>query len=289
MKKLVLSVLTLLTCGAAYALPVGNPSEASLFLHGAWWDNCGTACFDPCDPCFNWCDALSFRLGFYGDYVYNRHLQVRGDDDDDDGKRVDRTEIFTNAAYLALNFFDRVDAFATLGSTRLHIRTRGSVFGLVDTGTEAFFESHFSWSVGARATVWECNCFAVGVEGQYFRTCPKLDALLVYDSVSIPLEDFDIHGKHHEWQVGLGASYRFATPSVALVPYVAVDWSWSRLKFGHEEDFTVDGLTFNGLRAKKLWGWAIGTTLTVCDMVGVTVEGRFANEKAIYVNGEFRF
>src|SRR5437660_1058012 len=128
MKKLVFSVLTILTCGAAYALPLGNPSEASLFLHGAWWDDCGATSYDPCDPCFSWCDALSFRIGFYGDYVFNRHLEVRRGTDE--GARIDHTGLFTNAGYLAFNFMDRIDIFGTLGATSLDIRTNGSVFGV---------------------------------------------------------------------------------------------------------------------------------------------------------------
>ncbi len=58
MKKLVVTVLTLLTGGAAYALPVGNPYEASLYLNGAWWDN--YYC-DPCYLCFSWNESWSFK------------------------------------------------------------------------------------------------------------------------------------------------------------------------------------------------------------------------------------
>jgi len=286
-------MLTLLTCGAAYALPVGNPSEASLFLHGAWWDNCGASC-DPCDPCFSWCDAWSFRLGYYGDFVFNRHLQLKGDDND--GADIDKTTISTNAGYLALNICDRVDVFGTLGATTIHLLSNAwNLAGtgpLTPPGTAVGFESDFSWSVGARGTLWDCDCFAVGLEGQYFQTNPNLDYVLDY-ATGTQLYPNDQSVTYSEWQVGLGASYRFATncPSIALVPYVAVKWAGSQLTGLDGLAFTegTDTLTLANLQNAKLWGWATGISLTLCDVIGVNVEGRWGDEKAIAVNGQFRF
>ncbi len=56
-----------------YALPIGNPSEASLCTQGVFFggSNCNT-----CDPCFCWFDAWSLRLGYYGDFVFNRNLRL---------------------------------------------------------------------------------------------------------------------------------------------------------------------------------------------------------------------
>lgn len=300
MKKLVATILTVLSCGAAYALPIGNPSEASLFLNGLCWD---TPCCDPCDPCFSWCDAWSIRLGFYGDYVFNRHLEVREGDDDDDteGSDIDETSFFTNAGYIALNICDRVDVFTTLGASKLHIRTDAKSFGSTTSlESELFFETKFSWSIGARATLWECDCFAIGVEGQYLRSTPDLDSFLNYDTGTLTyFNDGDDDGpnssRYQEWQVGLGISYRFATscPTLAMIPYVGVKWAWSRVDFHDNNDFTFiedgESLTVHRLRAKKLWGYAVGMTFTLCDMIGVNVEGRFGDEKAVAVLGQFRF
>jgi len=294
MKKLVLSVLTILTCGAAYALPVGNPSEASIFTHGTWWED--TSCGNPCDSCWSWCDSWSFRVGFYGDYVFNRHLEVDGDDDDRDnhGRDINRTRMNTNAGYLALNLCNMFDVFATLGATDMHIHTDGLALGSrTSLGGELGFETAFSWSVGARATIWECNCFAVGIEGQYFRTKPDADYFLGYDDGSYNyFTDEDNDAPYHEWQVGLGASYLFATgcPSVSMRPYVAVKWAWSKWDFD-DAAFAHNNQTLGlaDLKSRKLWGFAVGTTLAVCDTVGVTVEGRWGDETAIFVNGQFRF
>src|ERR1700722_316394 len=145
MKKLFMTMLTILTCGAAYALPVGNPSDASLLCDGLIWEG---HCGDPCDPCLTWCDAFSFRLGFYGDYVFNRHLKVNHNDGNNN---IEHTKIFTNAAFLAANFWDRFDVFATLGATNIGIDTNLSAFDFI-TGPRIEVETntHFSWSVGVR-------------------------------------------------------------------------------------------------------------------------------------------
>lgn len=293
MKKLVVTLLTLLTCGAAYALPVGNPSEASLFLNGAWWDS---YCCDPCDPCFSWCDAWNFRIGYYGDFVFDRHMAVdlNDDDDEDTGANIDRTTITTNAAYIAFNICDRIDIFTSLGASQLGMKTDALTFTGISPSfeSELFFRTDFSWSVGARATLWNCDCFFVGIEGQYFQTHTELDNFLRYDTGTITYFNDENDVNHREWQVGLGAAYRFATscPTIAFVPYVAVKWSGARTDFnGLSASIDGDIFSFPNLENDNVWGFAAGITLTLCDMVGVTAEGRWGDEKALYINGQFRF
>lgn len=286
MKKLFATVLTVLTCGAAYALPVGNPCEANLFTNGVF---CESGCCDPCDPCFSWCDAWSLRVGFYGDYVFQRNLELDGHDERD----INNTELYTNAAYLALNICDRVDVFTTLGATQLHLKLNSNAFGATSAvDSELFFKEDFSWSIGARATLWEYDSFCLGLEGQYFRTRPDIDYFT--NDLDGSFNYFnDADAKYHEWQIGLGVSYRFATscPTIAFVPYMGLKWSWSKLDSDNFAFATTNlgNLTIYDMESKKLWGYAVGMTFTLCDMVGVNVEGRFGDEAAIAVNGQFRF
>jgi len=300
MKKLVVTLLTILTCGAVQALPVGNPGEASLFTNGIFCESNG--CCDFCDPCFSWCDAWSIRVGFYGNYVFNRHLEV--DRNGDEGKDIEHAEIYTNAGYIALNLCDRFDIFATLGSTTIELGFDDRVLtneiladfaGGLTTFDTLRFEPTFSWSVGGRATLWECDCFTVGLEGEYFRTNPNADYLVGFANALVSFEDRSV--TYSEWQVGFGASYTIATscPNLAFVPYLAVKWSGAKLEgvdLGQLFDI-ADADVVNGelpnLNNKKLWGYAVGTSFTLCDVAGVTVEGRFGDEKALYVNGQFRF
>jgi major outer membrane protein len=311
MKKLVMTMLTVLTCGAAFALPVGNPSEASLFNGGLFWGDNGGGCCDPCNPCGGWFDNLGFRVGFYGDYVFNRHMRLRrrgaeGTTTTRVRNELEKTQLFTNAGYLAFNICNRFDIFATLGNTQLYLEGNVTSFApfadvgvtvpVTTPGARVVVETNdeFSWSVGARGTLWECGCTALGIEGQYFKTRPRLKRLTIaadaslYPTVTTPV----LRADYSEWQVGLGLSHRINI----LVPYVAVKWSGSKLRWRNNPaigvtltDDTDTTITLNDLRNRKHWGYAVGVSILACDRAALTVEGRFADEKALYVNGQVRF
>ncbi len=286
MRKFILSALTMLLCGSAYALPVGNPTEASLYTNGVWWSR--SSC-DPCDPCGSWCDAFSVRLGFYGDYVFNRHLEVKSSSAD-----IDRTQIFTNAGIVVLNVFDWIDIFGTFGATSITLSTDPEVFHSV-TGEliGCVYSPEFSWSVGGRATLWECGCFGVGIEGQYFRTQPNLDR--IYHDVNIFHPSTNNGATYSEWQVGVGASYTFTTgcPGIAFIPYMGLKWAGSTFNMntssGGNTQANTNFYRFSDLEADKLWGYAVGLTAVVNEVVGATVEARFGDEKAVSATMQIRF
>lgn len=301
MKKLIVTMLTFLGCGTAFALPVGNPAEASFLTDGLIWEgHCGC---DPCDPCLTWCDAFSVRAGFYGDYVFNRGLRNRGRvANQADRSRLDQTEIYTNAGYLALNFWDRFDAFATLGTSKLNLEGNASSFGpfltspILENGPRVAIETRyeFSWSVGARALLWECGCTALGLEGQYFRTVPRVHSitfgkLFTTDPTStLP----HLSTQYSEWQVGLGLSHRINI----FVPYVAVKYSRANLYWNNarriDTFFPFDDIALATLRTmknQKNWGYAVGVSVVDCEKMAFTIEGRFGDEKALYVNSQIRF
>ena len=272
MKKRILTALIVLSSGCVYALPVGNPSTPSLFPNSAWLDE---ACEDRCET---WCDFWAFRVGFSGDYVYNRNLKVKCDD-----SAIDETTRFTNAGYLALNICDRVDLFGTLGVTNLHIRADALNWGgTTSLMSEVDFKSYFSWSAGVRAVLWECRCFALGLEGEYFQTNSDIDSFSLYSDGSITSFGADSEAKYREWQVGVGASYQMGS----AVPYVAVKWAGAKLDM---DDFRIEDFTLRDLEANKGWGYAVGMTFTLFDTMGVTAEGRFADEKALYITGQIGF
>ncbi len=270
-------MLSMLACGAAYALPVGNPSEASLLRDGIIWEG---YCGEPCDSYSNLFEAWSLRVGFYGDYVYNNHLEVNSN-----GPDIEDVEMFTNAGYLALNFCDRFDIFSTLGATNFRLDTNPSAFtALAGSRLVLETETHFSWSLGARATLWECGCTSLGIEGQYFSFRPDVTRITVGDTTTVYTDDvLSLH--LHEWQVGLGISHRINM----LVPYAAVKWSRTHVNFKNEDEIVETAIFLEDLKSKNHWGYAVGVSLVDCEKALVTVEGRWGNEKAVYVNGQFRF
>ncbi|WP_286027336.1 porin [Chlamydia gallinacea] len=226
MKKLLKSALLFAVGSTAslQALPVGNPAEPSLLIDGTMWE--GTS-GDPCDPCATWCDAISIRAGFYGDYVFDRVLKTDTTKTVEDmaealatglqgttgvdtapaatrdnaayGKHIHDAEWATNAAYLALNIWDRFDVFCTLGASSGYFKAGSDAFSVVGLfGTnqaaiaddrpnvfltqgvvELYTDTSFSWSIGARGALWECGCATLGAEFQYAQSKPKVETLNV--------------------------------------------------------------------------------------------------------------
>lgn len=229
MKKLLKSALLFAVGSTAslQALPVGNPAEPSLLIDGTMWE--GTS-GDPCDPCATWCDAISIRAGFYGDYVFDRVLKTDTTKTVEDmaaaptastqgtpgagttvttaasranvayGKHIHDAEWATNAAYLALNIWDRFDVFCTLGASSGYFKAGSDafsvvgLFGLYNTTVaandipnvfltqgvvELYTDTSFSWSIGARGALWECGCATLGAEFQYAQSKPKVETLNV--------------------------------------------------------------------------------------------------------------
>lgn len=226
MKRLLKSVLVFAALGSAsslQALPVGNPAEPSLMIDGILWEGFGG---DPCDPCTTWCDAVSLRLGYYGDYVFDRVLktdvakmfemgeapkaatgnatsptQTTSRENPAYGKHFQDAEMFTNAAFMALNIWDRFDVFCTLGATNGYLKGNSASFNLVglfgaeeqtaalgkpvpnvslsQSVVELYTDTAFAWSVGARAALWECGCATLGASFQYAQSKPKVEELNV--------------------------------------------------------------------------------------------------------------
>jgi major outer membrane protein len=286
MKKLFSILLTLLSVAGVYALPVGNPWDASLLGEGLIYE-----VYDNCGPCGGWLDLFSFRFGFYGDYVFDRHLKFKSFSVQDFSK----AKIFTNAGYLAVNVWKRFDVFATLGATSMDWETRtGALLPVsINSSIPVYIESNerFSWSVGGRATLWECGCLGVGLEGQYFQACPDINYIRTESFP--PTYLYNVKAKYKEWQVGLGAAYwvDIGWYGTGLVPYAAIKWSQVNEKI-QRTFVTLPGTgTFTTFDPdnQKNWGYAVGLSLVGCKVASVTVEGRFADEKAVHVNSQIRF
>lgn len=283
MKKLTLMTLSFLINSLAIALPVGNPSEASLVTDGFLWEGHYS---NPCDPCSSWCDAWSIRTGFYGDYVFNRHMELEGKGN----PKVENYQVFSNSAIIVVNFWDRVDLFTTLGATHIFMSSNPSSFDPDATGTAQPFEiegsTDFSWSVGIRSTIWECGCTSLGGEAQYFATKSQITRMSAGDDAVYP--DDQLNLKQYDWQIGLGVAHRINM----LIPYAAVKWAHARTNFDDIKNIrvgTVDIVELKQLEQSKKWGYALGVSFVDCEKACITVEGRFADEKAVHVNGQIRF
>lgn len=224
----------------------------------------------------------------------------------EDSSFIEDTEIFTNAAYFVVNAWDRVDFFGTLGATNINVETNASSFlggvaGFTIVGNRFWIETdtHFSWSLGTRVTLWECGCTTIGVEAQYFYSQPNIRRVAIVNQAltalgranqSIYPDNIDL--KYREWQFGLGIAHRINH----FVPYAAIKWARAQMDmddarfiFFSQNDPATIPVTLYDLKSRKDVGYAIGITWIDCEKLSLGIEARFADEKALFLNGQVRF
>lgn len=261
MKKLFFAI-SLFFLSKLSALPLGNPADPSLLTDGIIY--MGGEKFGFCHEDF------SFRAGFYGDYVYNRHAKVEflGRD-----REFGRFQIFTNAGYFVFNIWNKLDLFATLGASNISVQLNGGIFG-PSPGRQISSESStcFSWSVGSRLALYEICSTVLGVEAQYFDMRPHIYRSTIGSLTSV----YDVTNTHYkEWQFGAGIAHKIDH----FAPYIGA--KWSNVHF-------FDSIP-GPIRNKKKFGYAIGVSIIACLKASLGVEVRLADEKALFVNGQIRF
>ncbi len=289
MKKLwpiLWKVLWALSSATAYALPLGNPTEPRLFRsRGA------------CCSCFDLWPIERVGFGYYGDFVFDRYMGNRLPAD------IYRTELRTDAAFLVVNLCNRLDIFSTLGTTKISLISFGSALSATTDTPDAFIDRYrdhveskakFSWSLGARATLYRYGCFGIGAEGQYFRNSSELD--FFRDPHRVVVYPKGVPMKYSEWQIGAGAYYDLKLKGsliTSAVPYVGVKGSRATLDMNNS---VIVGLpsatttaTLYNLRSRRKIGFAYGISTIFAHQLGLTVEGRVGDERGLYVNGQLRF
>lgn len=282
MKKILYTFLSLLISPLLYSLPLGNPAEPALYPCGIFSEK-NTGC------CFDW----HVRAGYTGDFVFNRNLRLRNSPFPR-GHLARQTTLSTNAGFLALNLNNRLDIFSTFGQTRISINAIEQFFGGLNIAEGRLTtNTGFSWSVGGKGVILGWRNFALGVEGQYFRTTPHLSTYFEANGGRFSYFNSEDHVTYQEWQVGCGLSYRIQKwwPGLGLTPYVGT--KIARVRFdAHNLTFITAAnttLTIFDLKANKKYGVVCGATLNFCDCIGFSAEGRWGDEKALYINGQICF
>ncbi len=279
---IITALISLFFSFSVYALPVGNPADAALLGEGI--------ILQP--NCDSWLAAVGLRFGFSGDYVFNRYLEVDRSGENND---IQQFEISTNAGYLGVSVCDRVELFGTVGASDMHIfTTSSSLFGILPGNIDIDTETSFSWSIGASGLLYRYGCFLLGARGEYFHTSPNINSLVVNGTEPIYFNDGN-KMRLHSAQASLGLAYQIniaCCENTALLPYGAI--KWARASVDMDELTVIDPLSrqfavLYNLNNKKSIGYALGMTLVGADAISFTVEGRFADELALHLNGQIRF
>ncbi len=266
----------LMLFGTLHALPIGNPLTPALYDKGLW---------DSRAPYFSWGHCTHIRFGYYGDFVFNREVEQINQGDPEGS--IQQMTLMTNGGTLTLDIYDYCDLYLLIGATKIGYHTPGAF------GDYSYFNFSTTacWSIGGVLDLWECGCFGLGIEGQYFQTKPKLDSLInLRTGQMIYFNDFN-RMKWREWQGGIAATYRYYDSArLSLSPYIGVKAAAGTLK-QHSFQFTEDGLmhNLNRLETSKLWGFALGLTVVSSAILGGTIEGRWADERAVYCSMQLSY
>lgn len=273
------------------ALPLGNPLEPSLLTKTVFSGYVFPPLNDP-----RLCDVWGLKIGYYGDFVWNRHMEIHTSDTRPRSK-IREIQLETDAALIALNFWNRVDLFCALGGTEIFLISPGGAFNpatdadsrrrvTITTNTD------FAWSCGLRATLWERRCFGLGAEVQYAHARPHLFSLRVDDFLPFDIRSSG-HIDYHEWQAGVGAAYKIRIPGrcVSLVPYTGIKWAHAVMKVRHPVIALTPTTTYSlsHFENAKDFGGAVGISMIGCSRASLSVEGRFCDENAIHIDFHFRF
>lgn len=262
MKKLYI-LISLFASSSLFALPSGNLYETN----------------------------TGYGVGFYGDYIYNRYMQI---DRSDEHSKVTKTYIKTNAAYFSSSRFDRLNLFTTLGATNLNLTVNNNLFGRSVRRSEYTFlksESAFSYSVGMRAIALQFTNMAFGVEASYFSTNPKINSSTDPRTIDIDYLDGNQHMKYTDWQVCAVQSSRFPfSKTTALFAHIAAKYNQAAINMGNETLFLSSG-NYNlfNLTNSRSFGIALGLTLAENDKWSLAAEERLIDEKALCITGMLRF
>lgn len=281
MNKLLASIVACGITVSAFALPVGNPIDASILNNSIFWKERAY------EGCFSFCNSLSVDVGFYGDYVSDRRMRTDASGYPDSSIR--KTSITTNAGYIAVNMWDCFGIFATLGASGFRVDAQQSNFEVITVGTDNALtfdtETDFSWSIGARTTIWNWCGFSFGAEFQYFQSCPSLNHLIIYNEPTLYLDGIDF--EYREWQLGLGVTYPMCigNSGIGVAPYAAIKGGRAWVEM--DNAFVDNRRVMHDLDTQQGVGYALGMTLMGCNFCSATVEGRFADELAFHVKVAF--
>lgn len=242
-----------------FALPVGNPSDPALYSRGLY----------TCDRC------LHIRLSYYGDFAYLKNME-----EVIDGVRQGdamQMRLVTNAGKLTFDINNWIDFYLILG-----VANAASIRNGFFVEEDDYFPSH-CWSVGGALTLWEHRCFAFGIEGQYFRMPGAYNSTLNLLTGSYTYFNRNNHATWTEWQGGVGASYIFHDiASFELVPYIGIKATGGKLSLG-------EAMGLPHFKTNLLWGYAVGMSAAMSKLCGLTAEGRWGDESALYISGQVSF
>jgi hypothetical protein len=252
-------ILALLLCPfSVYALYQGSPAQPQIIDQGFWF---------PQDS------FMTVKVGYQGDYVYDRKMKLYGDFHN----RIDRFQIWTNQAVMTANVLDRFEVYASAGSMTVDFWHRLNV-----DGKRREYESHDNWTVGggARLLLLQWGNTSLGVDG----TLQYANPFIVWDALDGVAHATGAHVRYLDWQVGFALSYT----ADLFTPYIAAIYSSADARLDGVHDDVLP-TTHVKMRSRDHFGMALGCTLSSGKIFDLTFEARLIDEQAVTAAANVKF
>lgn len=241
---------------------IGNPAQPSL-------QNAGLV-----RECPDW---WSFRISYYGDYVYDQKFH---EEFVIDGavSTASKLQTWTQAGMLTFNIRSRVDLYGIIGGQRIKI------------DDEVMTKQQFAWGVGGKVVFFHEGRFRAGCDFKYFQSDQK-PSFFQSENLAYNVTD-NFFFDYHEIQAALGVSYR----TKYFSPYANASYLVAKLSPKPNlasvrlpmMNMEVDVMT-KSITASNNFGLALGATLIDKRKATLAIEWRAINQNSIDVTGEFRF
>ena len=255
-------VISLFSLCQSWAFVSGNPAQPDLMPKGVV-------------PFKN--KVWSLRAAFVDDYIYSQHfkgdIELAGEEE-----KPPSVSISTEMAQVTLNYARRLDIYGLAGSSKMQMYQEVSA------------RRQFSWGAGAKAIIFEIDCFRMGADFKYFQSDQK-PLFLVSSGLALDIKS-DLMLFYREYQGSFGVAYQ----SGLFCLYT--NGTYINAKFEPNQYIfliSVPGYTdpmdamINSFSASNPWGLAVGATLVMGCKGTLTVESRFFNQNAINASLELKF
>ncbi len=218
---------------------------------------------------------MGFKVGFQHDQVFNRRLKVVS------GAKgtIGECKILADQGVAVLNFFNRVELLGSAGGANFHVvETIRAANSLLE------FQTHngLIWGAGGRIALFNWRSITLGVSAGYEQSrvgtrYASLGGLLLTPSP---------RWNYHEWQMGLGISYKVDI----FVPYIGATYSRARASLRKIPSMLIlSNQDKVGLKNEENFGLTVGCDLTTEHVVDLGIEFRMFSEQAVTVKGDLKF
>lgn len=319
MKKKIVLILGITSM--AMGLPLYNPMDPMLLKEG-WicpcapsdctpvcrmddskclWDTFMSGCYEG----FSFWDFVAFKASFCFDYVYDRKMEIGGGQFlQNHTAQLRHVQISSLSGRFDVIIGQTFAMFGSLGSLALTQR-EGRVFpvGIIENdfqfkgiSEDDHTETDFMWSLGFLKSFYYCDCLGLGVSLEYKQGRPDMNraSAFLFDpniySEAYIASEFNTNPKvrYREMQAGGGIStwiHLTADGHSGLSPYMGVKFSYAELNYLKSTVYKP----YLKSNSTGIIGFSHGITLIVEDMISITVEGRWLDEKGVYTNAQIRF